>query len=141
MNLAYAVIPILGVLAFAYFWNRSQAWLNATYPDWKNKPTFYSLGLVLGITLFATQTLGAFLLDPLAMDKIEVGILSAAFDSSQACRDAGRSPVLSLSCEADYLGGNYTGVGRIPFGENPECKCAWETTPKNNDSLINDEED
>lgn len=139
MNLLYAVIPIAGILAFAYAWNRLQAWLDRERPGWKKTPNFYSLALAVGITLFATQTLYAILLDPLGLDKVQVGTLKGAFDASTACTKAGRTPVLTLTCPQSPLAGNYSaGIGRIPYGTNATCTCSWGLS---NETLISIKED
>jgi len=129
MDLSYAIFPVLGILAFAFAWNKMLDFLETTHPNWRKTPNYFSIALAIGITVFMTQVTGAFLLDPLAMDKVQVGILSSAFTASDGCRTMNYTPVLSLACQPPYLfedyTGNYAGVGLVPYGEDAGCVCKW----------------
>lgn len=128
MNLWYAFFPVLGVIAFALVWARLLAFLKAKRPDWKRTPNFYSVALAVGITLFMTQTAGAFLLDPLALDKLQVSLLTGVFQASETCVELNATPVMSLACvQPPITNASYVGLGRIPYGENATCKCEWVT--------------
>jgi hypothetical protein len=129
-DLMLAFWPVLGILAFAWLWPKVLQVIDALRPGWVKTPNFYSLALAVGITVFMTQALGAFLSDPLAMDKIQVSMLQQVFTTSAECSNQGYTPVLLMECRNAPLGNYsdyYEGVGLIPYGSAKGCACEWVT--------------